>query len=411
MIRMTSADLDLVNRLVLGKQHLAEDSKIDDVVRIANDVSGLHATSATTPYLSLLARTRSFTRASLEEQLFTKKRLGKIRCMRSTIYILPRELIPIAFSATRRLSELTSGRYAELVGVTENEYKTMSERVAGLLQGKSLTTAEVKQALGVETNTSAVLNLMCDQGLLIRAAPRAGWRSNAHTYQLFREYFPDMDLDAFSENDARRLLVERHLRSFGPATERDVAWWIGIPKGEVRNALDALGETVGALRITGIDGIHVAPRRDVEHLAREMGRREAEAEAAPGRKGPPTTERPVVNLLPSLDPYLMSYKDRHRYLDDDHREYVFDRSGNATATILLNGRVIGVWDFADGKEPVVKLCLFKAVGRAVLDEINSQGRAAGRFIAEREVELRQCESMVPLTERTAGAVMSPLKGL
>ena len=69
--------LQAVNRFILTKQHLSEDSKIDDIVRITRDIGGLHATSATTPYLSLLARTNKFAKETLQEALYQKKKTGQ----------------------------------------------------------------------------------------------------------------------------------------------------------------------------------------------------------------------------------------------------------------------------------------------------------------------------------------------
>ena len=77
---MSKTDLDRVNRFVLRKQHLTNESRIDDVVQIAGDISGLHATAPTTPYLSLYARTKKFTKEQLDEELYIKRNLGKIRC-------------------------------------------------------------------------------------------------------------------------------------------------------------------------------------------------------------------------------------------------------------------------------------------------------------------------------------------
>jgi hypothetical protein len=111
-------------------------------------------------------------------------------------------------------------------------------------------------------------------------------------------------------------------------------------------------------------------------------------------------------VLPSLDPYLMGYKDRERYLSQEHYDNVFDRSGNATSTILLDGRVIDVWDFA---EPVVKLFLFADCESRVLREVYSKAQNIGRFISGKEVQLKKCDSMVPLTQRTAGGFMTPLR--
>ena len=118
-----------------------------------------------------------------------------------------------------------------------------------------------------------------------------------------------------------------------------------------------------------------------------------------------------MNLLPSLDPYLMGYKDRERYLNPEYYKNVFDRSGNATSTILLNGKVIGVWNIAEKPEPLIKLLLFEEVERRVLKKVYLEGQKIGKFIADGDVQIKERNSMVPLTRRTAGGVMSPLKDI
>jgi len=58
-INMNYLGLKLVNQFVLQKHHLTEDSKIDDIIQIADDLCGLHATGTMEPYLTLFARTRT----------------------------------------------------------------------------------------------------------------------------------------------------------------------------------------------------------------------------------------------------------------------------------------------------------------------------------------------------------------
>ena len=117
-------------------------------------------------------------------------------------------------------------------------------------------------------------------------------------------------------------------------------------------------------------------------------------------------KKTVINLLPILDPYLMGYKDRLRYLNQEHYNYVFDRSGNATNTILIDGRIMGVWDFI---EPFVKLFLFGNIESSSFDEIYCKTKSIGAFILGKQVTVKECDSMIPLTQRTAGGFMSPLK--
>ena len=117
---MTSTiDLNSVNRFLLHKQHLTDESKTEDIVQIARDIYGLHATNPTTPYVSLFARARDFTRDKLDEELYVKRTLGKIRCVRTTVHVLPRETIPIAFAATRGIVEPNSEDFLQYTGVTK----------------------------------------------------------------------------------------------------------------------------------------------------------------------------------------------------------------------------------------------------------------------------------------------------
>ena len=50
-----------------------------------------------------------------------------------------------------------------------------------------------------------------------------------------------------------------------------------------------------------------------------------------------------VFFLPGLDPYIMGYRDRRRFLPPEHHTKIFDRAGNAMPTVWANGRVVGAW--------------------------------------------------------------------
>ncbi len=388
---MSELDLNLVSNFLLRKQHLTDETRTDDLVQIVNDIGGLHATSPKTPYFSIFSRAKNFTRKKLDKELYEKRSLGKIRCVRKTVYILPKDIISIAYSATKNMVELTSERYSRYLGVTKKEYNEMSKLILQLLKGGGMTAKEVKNALDTDLNVSAILNLMCDQGLLIRGNPKKGWKSNLHTYILFSDYFPDVDLNEPNQARAVELLVKYYLGCFGPVTEKDIIWWTGLNKTTIQEALKKIQEPIVSIEIDGLNGDFVMLESD---MALEM--------ATPHKSR-------VVNLLPVLDSYLMGYKERERYLSYEHYDKVFDRSGNVTSTILLDGKVVGVWDFKEGKESVVNLLLLEEVENSVLTDIYMKAQKIGRFIADKEVKIKECDSMVPLTRRTAGGFMSPLR--
>ena len=275
------------------------------------------------------------------------------------------------------------------MGVSKEEYEETSKEIMSLLNGRGMTVVAIKKALGTKRSVSPVVNLTCDQGLLIRGRPRKSWKSSVHTYYLFDEYFPDIDLGSVGEADARALMVRQYLASFGPVTEEDITWWTGFPKRQIRQILKNMQDLVFQLEIQGIDKKYLMMSSEKESLMNER-----------------SLGNPLINLLPSLDPYVMGYKDRGRYLNLKYYNYVFGRSGNLASTILLNGRVIGIWDLEDS---IVKIYLFDDVQTAIFKEICQIATEIGGFISGKGVQVKECNSMIPLTQRTAGGVMTPLK--
>ncbi len=378
---------DQLNAFVMRKQHLTPDTKADSIIQVVRDIFGLHATSATTPYLSLLQRMRSFHKEELDIELYRKKSLGRVRCVRGTVYIVPVEMIPTVLSATRRMVEPISEKYRTYVGVNKDEYDAASLRIIALLAGRGMTAGQLRKALDTDAHISSILNLMCDRGFLVRGKPLGGWKSNLHTYHRLADYYPGMDINAVSEEEARKALFRQYLAAFGPVTENDIAWWTGFPRRDVRKVMGYIENEVTMF------GNHIM-------LSAEL----------PALESVPPLPEPTVSFLPTLDPYLMGYRERVRYLYPEDSEYVFDRSGNAVATILLNGMVMGVWDFAGKPAPALKYLLFRDVKGDIHQAIEEQARLAGMFIGGGEVSVKQCREMVPLTRQKTGAALSPLKG-
>ncbi len=118
---------------------------------------------------------------------------------------------------------------------------------------------------------------------------------------------------------------------------------------------------------------------------------------------------PVVTLLPALDPYLMAYRDRPRYLTEAFYNHVYDGTGNAAESILVDGRISGIWDLQEGDDPLVKLFFFEMLPEAILNVVYVKVERMGMFILGQKLALRTCGDMIPLDRQTAGAFISPLK--
>jgi hypothetical protein len=394
---MEVLDLDRTNAFVLNKHYLAEEPYTGDLLEVVRDIGGLHATLATTPYISLFLRLNSFKREDLDDTLYTKRLLGKVRYARKTVYILPKERVITAYWALTSLLLNRFEVYIQHIGLTRGEYEKISLKILDLVEKNGKTTKEIKAELKKDASTkdlnvSAVVNLMCDEDLLIRGKPRAGWRSNLHTYYSFKEYFPDLDLTGMNERDAKERMIMQYIASYGPVSAKDISWWTGFPMGDVRRVLKILKADTVTAEISGISGSYILFSSDLEDL---------------NSVSVPQASR--VILLPALDPYLMGFKDRQRFLDAARSAWIYDRSGNATNSILVDGRIAGVWDWIDQKDPEIKFYLFGKTGADSKKEIKSKASQLGRFIFEKDPKIRECDSMLPLNQRTMGGFMSPLK--
>ena len=377
-----------INNFLMRKQHLSEETKGEDVLQVAKDIWGLHSTYASTPYLSLFNRVINFKKESLDRELL-EKRLVKIRCIRKTVHIIPKENVSIGFLATKESIQVNSEKYYKFIGVTESEYEEVSKSILKLLQNRGMNTSEIKKELNTEVNLFPIINIMCDLGILVRGLSKAGWKSNSHTYYRIDEYLPNVNLNEYSQDDVRKILVSQYLASFGPVTITDISWWTGFSKTQVRKIVDDLND-LEYVTISEI-GEHIISKNDLNKI-----------------KNVSENNNHNINLLPALDPYIMGYKERDRYLEKEYFNYIFDRSGNATTTILSNGKIIGVWDFEEKPISLIKIFMFEE-DESISKEIEKKAKEIGNFIYEKEVMVKKCDDMMPLDKRTAGGFMTPLK--
>ncbi|BAI60461.1 conserved hypothetical protein [Methanocella paludicola SANAE] len=386
---MKPVSVEDVNRLVLRKQHLSDDSRAERLVEMVWDIGGLHATSAIGPYISAFLRCKDFRREDLDRELYVNKSLGQLRCMRFTMYIQPTGAFAMYHSAMKRTFETGYLSRLKRVAMPEKEYERLERSILALLRDGGKTAAEIKKALGVDTSLFQVLNAMCDTGLLAKGMPKGSWKSNLHTYHLFGDYYPDVDLE-MEEKLATASLALHYLKAFGPATEADIAWWTGLRRSDIREAIESLEARTDRIDVSGLGNDMIVDYVDIRSIQ--------------GARAP---KKPAVRLLPSLDPYLMGYKDRDRYLDKKHYGCVYDRSGNATTCIMVDGRIAGVWDI---DEKAIGVYLFEEAPESVLREIRRQAEEMSVFLLGKPLPIKECSSMVPLSDRPPGAVMTPLKG-
>ncbi len=343
-------DLVAFRRARLVQRHRLDGSAADPV-EAARSVVVLHATDPATVYLSVLARCARATIPDVAAAMYDEHALVRLMAMRRTLFVAPRELVPVVHAAAsldvaatmrkRLLKDLAtvptdpplpSGAEALAAWLQEVEDEVEATLAGlGVASGAQLGAAVPRlrtaflptttKAYDVRrTITSQVLVLMGAEGRLVRRQPLGSWSSRQHTWELGRAVWPQ-GLPGVARADARAALVAAYLGRFGPATETDVAWWTGWSLRDARAAITASGAQSHDGRLWAADD-------------------------QPGEAGDAdATPQEVATLLPALDPTPMGWKERSWFLPPDEaaRRSLYDTYGNVGPTVWWAGEVVGGW--------------------------------------------------------------------
>ncbi len=354
------------------------------IVQVTDDVVGLHATSPTTPYLLLHERIRGFGFADLEDAVYKRRDLVRLKAMRGTVFLLSRRLAPLVFAATRAATLASDRRW---LGTNDEAYARVAPKVLAALAGKSFTVAELRKTLGADADLAGVVAMLCDEGRIVRDRP-LGSRSSTFRYRAWGDAFPGVSLDEWDETAATRELVRLYLDGYGPVSRADLIWWTGLPARRIDDALHNLGEELVTVSVAGLgDGLLMTPFALDQTTAIEP-------------------RAVAVNLLPMLDPYTMGYKDRGRLLDPALNEAVVDRGGNVTSVVVVDGRIVGVWDLTEEPNAAVRVLLFDPDHRDRRRILDRAAETAAFWFGE-PVPVQEYTSMVPLRQRS-GVMRRPL---
>jgi hypothetical protein len=350
------------------RHHLATTAQTNDVVAIARDLVGLHATDPATVFLSAAARMRRPSAEAVETALYDDRALARVLCMRRTMFVVPTELVPIVQAGVtdalvagerkrtvqlmegagvadgaRRLRQLERATLAALTEHGELTGAELSKRVPGLdLKIPVGTGKKWEGTIGISTR---VLFSLATQQRVVRGRPRGGWTSSQYRWSVLPDVGP-----LPSTHAARVELARRWLWAFGPGTVDDLKWWTGLTVTQVRAAVAE--SEVEEVDLDGAVGLVLAD------------------DVAPVR-----APKPWIALLPSLDSTTMGWRHRQWYLGE-HGKMLFDTNGNAGPTVWCDGRVVGGWSQRRDGEVVYRV--LEDIGSAAADAVAA---AADRLAA------------------------------
>jgi uncharacterized protein YcaQ len=333
---VVATNLERLTRFYLQNHFLADQAGKSDVLAVVGKVCGLQSQLPMTPYYSLWSRVKEFEPEVLDRLLYTDKSLTKTWFMRGTLHMIPSQDLPVYHNALRRMWFEHHGRYMNEPGWPSREdrkrklypkikealaekplrRKELCDRVRVLLADESQPYEKLFSAWGGILKETSYL------GLTVHGEPCG----REACFARLDEWLPHVDLNDVSETEARRQLLKKYLRGYGPASAQDFACWSGMLTSEANKTI----EGSKGLKQVQLEGSHIELWM-LEEDFRALEKVDVEAQVSP-------------RLLPKYDSYLMGHKNRSRIIQEEALRKVYRPVvGEVAAAVLINGRIVATW--------------------------------------------------------------------
>ncbi len=291
-----------------------------DPVAVADRLLAVQAQDERAARLAIRARTTGLTAADVDRALTEDRSLVVDWLNRGTLHLVRAEdyhwlhmltTPPLRTATTRRLEQegLTEAAAEKGVAVIQR----------ALADDGPLSRPELRERLkaaGVRTEGQAfvhILGLASVRGLVLRGPVIAG----RHACALVEDWLGSAKLP--DRSVALAELARRYLAGHGPASERDLARWAGIPLRDARAGLAAIA---GELQ-----------ERDDGLI--DLARRSSPAEP------------PRPRLLGAFEPVLLGWRSRAEILGENEPRVV--RGGTFRPFALVRGRAVATWRISKGE--------------------------------------------------------------
>jgi hypothetical protein len=278
--------------------------------------------------------------------------------MRGTLHLLATQ--DVRWMCRLLAAEMTTAersRHTQLgltPAILDRTREVLSDALRG---GVAMPRPEVLEALrarGVDPSGQRaphLLGRLCQEALLCQGPITGG----QPTFVLLEEWVP-WSWDPGRE-EAMAALATRYVASHGPATERDLAGWVGKGLTFAREAVALAGAAVTRTEIGG-QAYLVSP------------------------DAPAPSRTPAVRLLPGFDEYVLGYKDRSAMLTPaEELRVVPGKNGMFLGTVVVGGLVVGTWGRRTTRRAtVVQVTPFAPLSPTRRQAVERAAAAYGRFL-------------------------------
>jgi len=347
-------------RLRAATQLIHRPASARDPAEIARSIGGAQAQDVYAGPQHFRSRSRNLTAEDIRRARTEERSLLRTWVMRETIHMIPAEdaawWLPVFEPAMERWTRRRLGQLGMPAG---QEDQALSLIARMLERDGPLTRSEIAERLErerIELNTYTRLHVM--RLAVVSGIACLGPDRGATTCLVRREDWLGK-LPRFDRGKALADLARVYVRAFAPTTDRDFAYWSGLPLRDVRAGLAAISKEVDEVSVGG------------ESMLTLRGRL------------PRLPRRGQVRMLGNFDTYLLGWKDRIFSVAGKHAIHVKEGGGGWIRPVIVeDGIVVGGWRSSrkDGRLEIA-LNLPKAerrrLGAAIEAEIADLARFEG----------------------------------
>jgi hypothetical protein len=314
----------------LARSHLLAPAPPGSLVDVVRDVGLIQAQVRTAAEIGICVRVHDATVADVRRELYERRTLVKTWSLRGTLHLVPADEAPLWAAAARGPEPYWESRdWLDSAGLTPGSAAALFEAITEAADAGPVTRAElataVEERLGrshhrLRSGWGELLHAPALMGTLCFGPPRG---ANVTFVRADRWLGGWLEVDP---GEARREVLRRYLRAYGPAKADDFGRWAGFGREAVRKLFEEAAEELEPVRLAGrrawlLDGDHADLDRDPAG----------------------------VRLLPQYDAYVLGFRPRELLVPEPVKERVrADPKGRlesitALSPLLVDGVATGLW--------------------------------------------------------------------
>src|SRR5262245_6531086 len=295
-------------------QLLHRPTSAKDPAAMARAIAGAQAQDVYAGPLTFRSRSRTLTAADITRARTGERSLLRTWVMRMTIHLIPAEDAGWWLPLFEPWTEKWSRRRPSQLGLPKAKQDNALRVAAHALASEGpLTRNEVLEqieAAGIELSPQTAMHIALTA--VVSGMACLGPDRSKTTCLVRREDWLGQP-PRFDRDRSLAELARRYIRALGPATDRDFAYWSGLPLRDVRAGLDSISSEI---RDSRVGEVRMLISRDARPRLPRTGQ---------------------VRMLGNFDTYLLGWRDRRFSVDDEHALHVKKGGGGWIRPVVVEG--------------------------------------------------------------------------